>query len=91
MMVVFLNCGANNSPKLGRLSLPASFFFCHWGDSGRKGRMRSNGIAGINPLISVYLHTAVSLLSGIFPRMPSNQSGITGSPPPVLEICERYP
>ena len=89
IIVVRLNCGANNAAKLGRLSWPASFFFCHTGDSGRKGRMIISGMAGINPLINVYRHTAVLLSSEIFPSTPANQSGIAGSPPPVLAICER--
>ena len=53
MIVVLLNCGANNALKLGRLSWPESFFFYHTGDSGRNGRMRISGMAGINPLINV--------------------------------------
>ena len=42
--------------KLGRLGVPASRFCCHVGDSGRKGRMMINGMAGINPDIIVYRH-----------------------------------
>src|ERR1035441_631373 len=34
-------------------SVPASFFSCHAGDSGRKGRITINGIAGITPETSV--------------------------------------
>ena len=52
-IVVRANCGLNNSPKLGRFNVPARFFSCHTGDSGRKGRMTIRGIAGIRPDISV--------------------------------------
>ena len=38
---------------LGRLSVPACFFCCQIGDSGRNGRMTISGIAGITPDISV--------------------------------------
>ena len=51
--VVRRNSGENSSAKLGRLSVPASRFCCHTGDSGRKGRMRINGMAGISPDIIV--------------------------------------
>ena len=39
-------------------------FACHFGDSGRNGRITISGIAGINPLISVYRHTGVLDNSG---------------------------
>ena len=39
--------------KLGRWSVPASFFCCQTGDSGRNGRMMISGIAGSTPDISV--------------------------------------
>ena len=45
--------GENNSQMLGRLSVPAAFFACHLGDSGKNGRITISGIAGISPLISV--------------------------------------
>ena len=52
-IVVRRNCGANSSPMLGRLSVPAAFFSRQTGDSGRNGRMTISGIAGITPDISV--------------------------------------
>ena len=51
--VVRRNSGEKSSAKLGRLSVPDSRFCCHVGDSGRKGRMMINGMAGINPDIIV--------------------------------------
>ncbi len=38
---------------LGRLSVPAVFFCCQIGDSGRNGRMRMSGMAGMTPDMSV--------------------------------------
>ena len=52
-IVVRRSAGANSSAKLGRCSVPAAFFGCHTGDSGRNGRIRISGIAGITPDISV--------------------------------------
>ena len=52
-MVVRRNCGWNSSAKLGRCRVPARFFSCHAGDSGRNGRMSISGIAGMTPDISV--------------------------------------
>ena len=52
-IVVVRNCGWKSSPKLGRLSVPAVFFSRQVGDSGRNGRMRISGIAGMTPDISV--------------------------------------
>ena len=52
-IVVLRYCGAKSSPKLGRLSVPACFFACQAGDSGRNGRMIKSGSAGISPDISV--------------------------------------
>src|SRR5262245_37942634 len=66
MIVVRRSSGANSSRKLGRFKVPASFFFCHEGDSGKNGRMTISGIAGINPDINVYRHAASGFL--ISPR-----------------------
>ena len=52
-MVVRRSCGEKSSAMLGRLSVPAAFFSAHSGDSGRNGRIRISGIAGITPDISV--------------------------------------
>ena len=52
-IVVFAYAGANSSPRLGRFSVPACFFCCQIGDSGRKGRITRSGIAGTSPEISV--------------------------------------
>src|SRR5579863_8606685 len=57
-IVVRSNSGAKSSAMLGRFNVPAVFFWAHAGDSGRNGRMTINGIAGINPDISVYLQAA---------------------------------
>ena len=57
-MVVFLSWGEKRSLILARFNSPASFFFCHSGDSGRKGRMMISGMAGIKPLIKVYRQAA---------------------------------
>jgi hypothetical protein len=51
--VVRRNSGRNSSRRLGRLSVPSAFFRCHAGDSGRKGRTRMSGSAGMRPEISV--------------------------------------
>ena len=45
--------GWNNSPKLGRRSVPVCFFARQIGDSGRKGRITISGIAGTRPDMSV--------------------------------------
>jgi hypothetical protein len=47
--VVFLKAGPNSSLKAGRSAPFLDFFFSHNGDSGRKGRMKRRGIAGIKP------------------------------------------
>ena len=52
-IVVRRNCGAKTSARLGRLSVPADFFAAQTGDSGKKGRITINGIAGIKPEMSV--------------------------------------
>ena len=52
-IVVRRSAGENSSPRLGRRSVPAARFSAHTGDSGRNGRIRMSGIAGINPDISV--------------------------------------
>ena len=52
-MLIPQDAGENRPTKLGRFSVPSAFFFCHAGLSGRKGRMRMSGMAGIRPLISV--------------------------------------
>ena len=58
MIVVRANPGEKSSAMLGRLSVPDSFFSCHLGDSGKKGRMKINGKAGITPEIKVYRHAS---------------------------------
>ena len=45
--------GLKISARLGRFSVPAAFFCCQIGDSGRKGRMMINGSAGITPEMRV--------------------------------------
>ena len=60
--VVRRSSGENSSAKLGRLSVPASRFCCHAGDSGRNGRMMIKGMAGITPDISVYRQAACGSL-----------------------------
>ena len=52
-IVVRRNSGVKRAAKLGRLRVPARFFSCHAGDSGRNGLMTMSGIAGITPDISV--------------------------------------
>ena len=52
-MVVRRNSGVKSAAKLGRLSVPARFFSCHAGDSGRNGRISIRGIAGMTPDMSV--------------------------------------
>ena len=58
-IVVRRSSGENSAAMLGRLSVPASRFCAQTGDSGRNGRMRISGIAGIRPDISVYRHGGV--------------------------------
>ena len=52
-IVVRRSSGEKSAAMLGRLSVPAAFFCCQAGDSGRNGRMRISGIAGITPDMSV--------------------------------------
>ena len=52
-MVVWANSGVNSAPRLARLSWPVSRLRAQTGDSGRNGRMRISGIAGISPEMSV--------------------------------------
>ena len=52
-IVVRRSAGANNSAMLGRRSVPASLRCRQTGDSGRNGRMRMSGTAGMTPDISV--------------------------------------
>ncbi len=52
-IVVRRRSGANSAAMLGRLSVPAAFFCCQAGDSGRNGRIRISGMAGMTPDISV--------------------------------------
>jgi hypothetical protein len=52
-MVVRRYCGANSAAMLGRFSVPAARFFSHTGLSGRNGRMRISGSAGMTPDMSV--------------------------------------
>ena len=52
-IVVRRNCGVNSSAIDGRRSVPAAFFACQAGDSGRKGRMMISGSAGNTPEINV--------------------------------------
>src|SRR5688572_17386775 len=73
MIVVLRSSGLNSSAMLGRFNVPAAFFIAHLGDSGRKGRIRMRGIAGINPLISVYRHAAWD--SFTCPKEPSRKPG----------------
>ena len=53
MIVVRRSSGVNSAAKLGRFSVPAFFFSCHSGDSGRNGRINISGMAGMTPEISV--------------------------------------
>ncbi len=48
-IVVLRNSGRKISPRPGRLSVPARFFSCQVGDSGRNGRMTMSGMAGMTP------------------------------------------
>ena len=52
-IVVCRYWGRNSSARLGRRSVPSAFLRAHSGDSGRKGRMRMRGIAGMRPEIRV--------------------------------------
>ena len=52
-IVVVRSAGEKSAAMLGRFSVPAAFFCCHAGDSGRNGRMKISGIAGITPDITV--------------------------------------
>src|SRR5579872_3687046 len=72
-MVVCRRPGAKSSPILGRLSVPATFFSDHAGDSGRNGRIKINGIAGIKPDINVYRQAACDSL--IAPPKKLSDSG----------------
>ena len=47
-IVVRRSSGENSAAMLGRLSVPALFFCCQIGDSGRNGRIRISGIAGMH-------------------------------------------
>ena len=52
-IVVRRSSGAKSAAMLGRLSVPAARLAAQIGDSGRKGRIRISGKAGIRPDISV--------------------------------------
>ena len=52
-IVVRRSSGVKSAATLGRRSVPAAFFCCHAGDSGRNGRMMISGSAGMTPEISV--------------------------------------
>ena len=87
---------------LGRFSVPAIFLFFQAGDSGKNGRIKISGIAGINPEINVYRQAACG--SAIVPSELKN-SGIgtagnsaahftdrllanaTSNPPTELKAC----
>ncbi len=56
--VVRRNSGAKISLNRGRRSVPAAFLIAHLGDSGRNGRIKISGIAGISPEIKVYRQEA---------------------------------
>ena len=45
--------GENIAARLGRLKGPDDLVGAHTGESGRKGRITSRGIAGISPDMSV--------------------------------------
>src|SRR5665213_2906279 len=74
--------GMNNSPILGRLSVPASFFFSQAGDSGRNGRMKISGKAGITPEIKVQRQASCS------PRIAGNcvRYALTSKKEPVANM-----
>ncbi len=61
-IVVRRRSGAKSAAMLGRFSVPAAFFCCQIGDSGRNGRMKISGIAGTTPDMTVYRHTACGSL-----------------------------
>jgi hypothetical protein len=63
----------NNAAILGRFNVPASFACCHFGDSGRNGRIKISGMAGMSPDISVYRHAALPL--AISPPKKLSHSG----------------
>ena len=48
-MVVRRSSGENSPAMLGRLRVPSAFFMAQAGLSGRKGRMRMSGMAGMRP------------------------------------------
>lgn len=52
-IVVRRKAGENSSPIVGRCKVPAARFAAQIGDSGRNGRMRIKGNAGMTPDISV--------------------------------------
>jgi hypothetical protein len=52
-IVVRRSSGVKSAATEGRFSVPAAFFACHAGDSGRKGRMMMSGSAGMTPEMSV--------------------------------------
>ena len=52
-MVVRRSSGVNSCAIDGRRNVPAAFFACQAGDSGRNGRMMISGSAGMTPETSV--------------------------------------
>ena len=52
-IVVRRSSGLKIAARLGRFSVPAARFCCQAGDSGRNGRIRMSGSAGMTPEISV--------------------------------------
>ena len=53
MTVVRTSAGLKSSRMLGRRNVPVAFFSAHTGLSGRNGRIRISGSAGITPEMSV--------------------------------------
>ena len=49
-------------------ALPAARCAFQIGDSGRNGRIRISGIAGMTPDITVYRHTACGFCTGSMPK-----------------------
>ncbi len=52
-MVVRRSSGVKSAASDGRRSVPAAFFSRQAGDSGRNGRIRISGSAGMTPEMSV--------------------------------------
>src|SRR5262249_52303821 len=91
--VVLLSSGLNMAAMLGRFRVPSSFFCFQVGDSGKKGRMMINGIAGITPEIKVYRQASCAprIAGRLAPHFAASPNAPLTIKPPTEETACVYP